>query len=76
MTDAWEALAHIQSMSKQAPEGPHILWWHSEAPGPAKGLGMIHWQHKHGSKRKLLEPFNGSWLLNGVELSPLTPARV
>lgn len=38
MTDAWEALAYIQSMNKQAPEGPHILWWHPEAPGPAKGL--------------------------------------
>lgn len=39
MTDAWEALAHIQSMSKQAPEGPHILWWHSEAQGLHKGAG-------------------------------------
>lgn len=76
MTDAWEALAYIQSMNKQAPEGPHILWWHSEAPGPAKGLDMIHWKHKHSSKRRFLEPFSGSWLLNGVELSPLTPARV
>lgn len=65
MTDAWEALAYIQSMNKQAPEGPHILWWHSEAPGPAKGLiwstGSINTGVKEDSWNLLV--VHGFWMV-------------